>query len=283
MASLLVASLVVREIGRRRLALAVVILTLAYLALSAWGFGKLAGADANGHRLSPVEIAGVVSVLVVLMAFMFANILVLGAAFLGSLGVGMELESGLLLAILPRPLRRSEFLLGKWLGVCAVLAGYGAFAAILELAVIRWRTGYVPPHPLAGLVHLFALATLALTFAMTLSVRMPAVTAAFVTIVLYGVAWIVGIVHAVSGYLGNAAVAQGTLAASLFFPTDALWRGVLYELEPVAMLAVGLNAPGGGGPFAVTGPPSTALLWWAFGWFAVVAAAGVASFRTRDV
>jgi hypothetical protein len=91
---------------------------------------------------------------------------------------------------------------------------------------------------------------------MTLSVRMAPLTAAIVTVVFYGAAWIDGIAHLIANALGNEGVAQGTLAAGLLFPSDGLWRGALYGLEPVAMRAAGVNGAGGAGPFAVLGPPT---------------------------
>jgi ABC-type transport system involved in multi-copper enzyme maturation permease subunit len=283
MASLSIARLVVLESVRRRLAPALALLTLAAVALSAWGFGKLAGHDAQGHGLPPVVVSGAVAVIVTLLAFMFSTMLALGAAFLGATSLGSELENGTLLAILPRPLRRIEVLAGKWLGVFALVAGYGLIAIGLEALVIRWRTGYLAPHPLEALLYIGALVALTLTCAMALSMRLAPLTAAFVTIVLYGASWIDGIVHLIGRSLHNDGVTLGTLAVGLVFPSDGLWRGVLYELQPAILQVSGAGGSAAAGPFAVSGGPTSAFLAWCAVWAVGAAWAGVTAFRRRDV
>jgi ABC-type transport system involved in multi-copper enzyme maturation permease subunit len=279
MPTLLVAKLVVLEAVRRRLALAALGLTVAGIGFTGWGFAKLAAQFGT----SSLQLAGAVSGIIIFMAFMFMTVLALGAALIGSTALGTELENGTLLAILPRPLRRVEMLAGKWLGAFAVLGLYGAGSIALEAAVVRVTTGYVAPQPLLALGFMYAVVALVLTCAMALSVRMAPLTAALVTVVFYGAAWIDGIAHLIAGALGNAGVAQGTLAASLLFPSDGLWRGALYGLEPAAMRAAGLNGAGGAGPFAVIGPPTPAFLAWCTLWLALVAFAAVRAFRVRDV
>jgi ABC-type transport system involved in multi-copper enzyme maturation permease subunit len=279
MATYLVARLVVLEVVRRRLALAAAGLTLVGIGFTAWGFAKLAAQ----LGASSLQLAGAVSGIVILMAFMFVTVLALGAALIGATALGTELENGTLLAILPRPLRRVELLAGKWLGAFAVIALYGATSIALESWLIRYTTGYAAPQPLLALGFMFGVVALVLTCAMTLSIRMAPLTAAIVTVVFYGAAWIDGIAHLIANALGNEGVAQGTLAAGLLFPSDGLWRGALYGLEPAAMRAAGVGGAGGAGPFAVIGPPTTAFLAWCAVWLVLVAWAGTASFRARDV
>jgi len=268
---------------RRRLALAVALLTLACVGFSAWGLGKLAAPDAFGHGLSGPQLAGAMTVLVILMAFMFSTVLVLGAAFLGATSLGNELDSGVLLSVLPRPLRRIELIGGKWLGVFVVLMGYAFFAIACEALVIRWRTGFIAPHVLEAFGFIAAMVGVVLTFALALSLRLAPLTAAFISVVLYGAGWIDGIVHLLGLSLHNDGVSTGTLAAGLVFPTDGLWRGVLYELQPAAVVATGMSGPSSAGPFAVSGPPTVAFLLWCIAWVGLVGWAGVAAFRHRDV
>jgi ABC-type transport system involved in multi-copper enzyme maturation permease subunit len=279
MPALLIARLVVLEAVRRRLAVAAAGLTLAGIAFTGWGFAKLAQQLGS----SSLQLAGAVSGIVILMAFMFITVLALGAALIGATALGTELENGTLLAILPRPLYRIELLAGKWLGAFGVIFIYGVFAIGLEAAIVKYTTGYAAPDPLYALAFMFAAVALVVTCAMTLSVRLAPLTAAIVTVVFYGAAWIDGIAHLIANGLNNAGVAQGTLAAGLLFPSDGLWRGALYGLEPVAMRAAGLNGAGGAGPFAVLGPPTPAFLYWCALWLALVAWIGFASFRARDV
>ena len=50
----------------------------------------------------------------VMLAFMFSFVLAMTAVFAGSPAIGPDIESGLLLAVLARPIRRSELMLGRW-------------------------------------------------------------------------------------------------------------------------------------------------------------------------
>ncbi len=280
----LIASLVLREVVRRKLAAAILIMTLVLMLLSAWGFHKMITVGAaSGHALPTFTVIAIASVLTLMMAFMFTVILALGATFLGTSLIGTEIENGLLLAVLPRPVQRSELLVGRWLGAFGVIAFYALLAAVGELSIIKLMTGYLPPHPMAALAFLLAQVLAILTLTITLSVKFAPITAGFITVVAFGLAWVDGIIHVVAIVLHNTALAQATLAVGLFVPTDGLWRGAIYNLEPAAMLAASAAAPGSAGPFAVVGPPATSYLVWCACWILGVLLTGIALFRTRDV
>ena len=114
---LIIARLTLREAARRRLLLAVVLLTLLVVGLTGWGFSTTSSGSANGQQLTRSEILTTDATVLILIAYMFSVVLALGAAFLAAPSVAADIESGLLLAILPRPIRRSDVLLGKWLGL----------------------------------------------------------------------------------------------------------------------------------------------------------------------
>ncbi|MDQ6933139.1 MAG: ABC transporter permease subunit [Candidatus Eremiobacteraeota bacterium] len=281
---LIIASLVLREIVRRRLAAAILLMTGVLMVLSAWGFLKITHVnDSSGHPLSTFTIVTIASVLTLMMAFMFTVILALGAAFLGTSLVGTEIENGLMLAVLPRPLGRSQLLIGKWLGASCVLIFYGLLAAAAELGIIKSFTGYSPPHPIAGLAFLLAQVLAVLTLTIALSVKFAPITAGFITVVAFGLAWVDGIIHVVAVTVNNTALAHATLALTLLIPTDGLWRGAIYNLAPAAMLAASASTPGSMGPFSVAGPPVPAYLLWCAFWIVAVLATGITLFRTRDV
>jgi hypothetical protein len=73
---------------------------------------------------------------------------------------------------------------------------------------------------------------------------------------------------------------------SLIIPTDGLWRGALYSLEPVVLRLAGdsaATANPGNAPFIVMAPPTPAYIVWAVCWLAAVLAASVWSFQERDM
>ncbi|MDP9017402.1 MAG: ABC transporter permease [Candidatus Eremiobacteraeota bacterium] len=284
MNALLIASLVLREASRRRLLLTVALLTLGLVLLTGWGFHKLATLrDGHGHGIPHVELMVASSVLIIMMAFMFSIILCVGAAFLGALSTGSEIENGTLLAIVPRPIARNEIIIGKWIGNASLLAAYATLIAGSEFLVVGSTTGYVPPHPAVAIAFLIAQCLLVLTVTMTLSVRLSAIAAGFTTIVLFGLAWIVGVAGVIGSALHNTALHQAALIVSLIIPTDGMWRAAVFALEPAAMAALGSPGQGASNPFVTAAPPTQAYFVWCAGWWIAILAIGMLLFRRRDI
>ena len=282
---LLFAGLTMRELLRRRLVAAAALLTLAIVAFTAWGMHRLATAVVDGQPIGEPAVRTAAASIVMLLAFLFSFVLALGAALIGAPAMAESIANGEILAVLARPVRRAEIALGRWLGTLLALALYVAAAGGIELLVVRVATGYVPPHPLTALAFLAGLAAVVTTAAVALATRLPALAAGIVAAMLFGLAWIAGIVESIGLALGNQRLADAGTAVALVFPSDALWRGALYALQPAAFTAVAANASASGAvnPFTVTSPPAPALLAWACGWIVVVILAGTVSFRTRDL
>ena len=74
-------------------------------------------------------------------------------------------------------------------------------------------------------------------------------------------------------------------ATKLILPTDGLWRGAVWSLEPAAVIAGFANAgpAAAGNPFFAATPPPSAYLVWSVAWIAGVLALAVWSFRAREV
>ncbi len=278
---LTIAGLTLREAARRRLLLAVFILTVIIIGATGWGFSRIATFTRNGQPISHVEVLSTTAEFVLLIAIMFSFILAVGSAFLAAPSIAADVESGLALALLPRPIRRSDVVLGKWLGMTALLAGYTALVSLLELAVIRVVTGYTPPHPVVAVLFLIGQAVVLLTLAILGSTRLPSITGGIIALVLFGVAWIFGIVTQVGATFHNATITTAGTIVSLVLPTDGLWHGVQYNLQPAAITALA-NAQGEGG--IVTGAaPTTPYIVWAVAWVVVMLLLAVRSFARRDL
>src|SRR5438132_1636628 len=56
-----------------------------------------------------------------------------------------EVEAGTFAVIVPKPISRTEIVIGKWLGSALILVVYTALMFFAFLAVIYWKTGYWPP------------------------------------------------------------------------------------------------------------------------------------------
>jgi len=276
---LTVASLTLRETQRRRIASIAIVASIVVAALTAWGFGKLDASLTSREGARAAEAA-----LTILIAFMFSVVLAIGGAFVASSTIAGDVESGIILAILPRPIARWAYVVGRWLGLAGAFAVFVALANVLEFGAVVVVTGYRPPHPLRalGFLELQTLATISL--ALLCATRLPAIASGLIAIVAFGLAWTSGVAGSVATVLHSDAVVAATTMIGLLIPTDVLWRAALFDLQPV-VYTVAANAAGSRmtNPFGVSGPPTAASLVWSVLWIASVVAAATISFGGRDI
>lgn len=285
-AILVIARLTVQEASRRRLLLALVILTLLVVGFSAWGFNKITTVTrSDGTPLPPAAVTAITSQLLIVITFMYSGVLALSAAVVAGPLISSEVESGLLLSMLARPMRRSEVVIGKWLGLAALVAIYAAGSALLEIAAVDWATGYVPPHVLELILFVGAEGLALLSLGLLLSTRLSGITGGVIALVAWLMAWIGGVVGDIGASLQNEAVQNLGTVSHLILPTDGLWRGAVFAMEPDVVLAT-LRAGGTiarANPFSAVDPPPVQYLAWVVVWFALMLALSVWSFRTREL
>ena len=277
----IIARLTLREAFRRRLLWVLVGLTALIVVLTWWGFGRIAE---SSPITGPVQILGI-SQVTVMLAFMFSFVLAMTAVFAGSPAIGADIESGLLLAVLARPVRRSDVLLGRWLGLAVVLVGYALVAGYLELAAVVAATGYVPAEPLVGPVYLAGESLVLLTLAIVISTRVASVAGGAIAVVAYGLAWMAGVLGGVGEAFDNTILRNVGVVARLILPSDVLWRGSAGALSPTdsVLTAGGVNANlYRFSPFSGTAP-SLPWLAWCVIWILGALALGIVLFRNREV
>src|SRR5918996_957750 len=150
---LTVAALTLQEAARRRVLRSLAVLTAVLLSLSAWGFSRI---DAEFGGLTSGEARLTASLVLNLVMFGLSLIAALGTAYLAGPTLAGETESGIALAVLARPIRRSAFLLGKWLGLVGFGTGFVVLAGLAQCLVVWATVGYWPPEPAAALALLVA-------------------------------------------------------------------------------------------------------------------------------
>ena len=286
MVLLTIARLTLLEALRRKLLLALGLLTLLVVLLTGWGFQRLTTlTDRNGAPLSPTEVQLIASQLLIVVGFMFSGVLALGSVFVAAPAIASEVESGVVLAILPRPLRRADLLLGKWLGLAALVVGYAILAGALELVAVRLAVGYLPPSPMQAVSYVAAEGVVLMTLALFLSTRVAAMTGGIIALVTFFMAWLGGVAGGIGVAFDNAAIANIGTLSRLLLPTDGLWRGAVYSLEPEAVLALARAAGPriAGSPFFALAPPTTAYLAWVGLWLASILRLALWSFARRDL
>jgi ABC-type transport system involved in multi-copper enzyme maturation permease subunit len=275
---LTMAALTLREASRRRVLLALGAMTILLLALSSWGFSKLAQ-----ESLTSGEARLTASILLNLVMFGFSLIAALGTAFLAGPTLAGETESGIALTVLARPIRRSTFLLGKWLGLVVFGSGFVVLAGLAQLVVVKVTVDYWPPSPVTALALLAGQTIVLLTLAVLLSTAVSPMASGVVAVGLFGTTWVAGVVGGIGASLDNDSVARVGSVSRMLLPTDGLWRGAMNAFQdPTALVQFG----GDGSeafPFLSARPLTAAYLAWAVVWIAMIWALAAASFLRKDL
>jgi ABC-type transport system involved in multi-copper enzyme maturation permease subunit len=276
---LTVAGLTLREASRRKVLRALGLLTIALLALSAWGFSRLA-AESGG--LTSGEARLLASGVLNLVMFGMSLIAALGTAFLAGPTLAGEVESGMALAVLARPVRRSTVLIGKWLGLVAFGSGFVVLAGLAQFLVVKATAGYWPPDPVIGLLLLAAQTTVLLTLALLLSTAVSPMASGIVAVGLFGATWVAGVVGGIGEAVANEGVARVGTISRMLLPTDGLWRGAMHAFQdPSALTSLG---PGDEAfPFLSEASLTGGYLAWVVVWVVLIGGLAALSFTRRDV
>ncbi len=279
---LTIAALTLREALRRRVVLALAVLTLVLLVLSGWGFSRVA-AESGATTLTSGEARLTASIMLNLVMFGFSLIAALGTAFLAGPTLSGETESGIALAVLARPIRRSAVLLGKWLGLVGFGGSFVVLAGLAQCLVVRQTVDYWPPQPALALALLVAQTIVLLTLALLLSTAVSPMASGVVAVGLFGATWIAGVVGAIGASLGNDSVARVGTVSRMILPTDGLWRGAMRAFQdPSALVEFG-GSEGQAFPFLSVAPLTITYVLWAAVWVAMIWGLAAASFLRKDL
>jgi Cu-processing system permease protein len=296
---LVVARWTVLEARRRRLLLAGVVLSVAFVALFAVGFALLYHTQQRhllsdqAQGISPPggfdvreELLAVATLLVVLGLYGVQFLATLLGLFLGVASVSPEIDSGALHAVLARPLSRLEYLLGRFLALAGLLAAYVVVMSAALLLCARVVAGYEPGSAVRVVAMMILQVLILLAVSLLGSTVLPTLANGVVMLALFGLAWLGGIIGFIGSIPpGNELMANLGTAVGLLLPADAVWRGASYHVLPPTLLVASSFA----GrtdlqlPFASTAPIAPAMLAWAMAYPLACLALAVAAFRRRDL
>lgn len=282
---IIIARLTVRELVRRRVVWVLAALSIGSVALVGWGLERLVSL-AREDGVAELQIRIGVSQVLILIAFMFSFVLAMTAAFIGAPAVGGDLESGVALALLARPIRRAEVLLGRWLGCAWVVVAYTVLSGLLAIAAAELVSGYGPPEPLLAVAFLSGQALVLLSLTLALGSVLPSIAAGAIAVVGFGLGWMAGVMAGISTALGIELLGRVAELSRWILPSDGLWRGVIYGLEPplVLLMAAG-EAPelANANPFYAPAPPPLTFVIWSIAWIGLVLGVAAWWFERRDL
>lgn len=291
MGLLLITRFTLQEAIRRKLFLAMTILSVLMLILFTlllnFAIGQI-GDAANNPGVPPLQLQQTVILAGVAVEFpaMWLVYLISGASTI-FLTIGMisgEVEAGTFVIIVPKPIRRIEIILGKWLGYALILGIYTALLALAFMGIINWITGYFPSQAWSaiGMLELSMLVLLAIT---TLcGAFVPTAANGAIAFMLFISAFVSSIVQ-FAVPVDNHAVQNTVTFISLIIPTDAIWHGASFFLIPTAILAGAQDiAPRAlDTPFTSASSIAPALLLWVAVYIIVLPLLSCARFQRRDL
>jgi ABC-type transport system involved in multi-copper enzyme maturation permease subunit len=286
MLALTIARLQLQELLRRRLFIVLLLLTVVVITLTTWGFSRIPGLnEGRGRPMTATEIAAVASQFLIMVMFMFSFVLAFSAVFAASPAISAEVESGITLAMLARPITRLEYVVGKWLGLVATVLIYAVPAAAIQMLLVQVVVGYSPPHPLEFLLFVIGEAIVILTLSLVLSTRFAGMVGGVTGLILWGLGWMGGIVGGIGLAFENATLTHVGTASKLILPTDGLWRGAVWSLEPASLIAVARSSAtaAAANPFFAADPPPPAYVAWCIIWITGMLALAVWSFTRKEL
>lgn len=278
---LTIAALAFHEVLRKKVLVFAIILTAAFLALYGVALHYV-GLDLNRFNRTPLA-AQMATTQLFSAGLYLGSFIVSFLAIFSAVGtISAEIENGIIQAIVTKPIRRRDIVLGKFLGYAAMMAVYAALFYLGLTGLVRWQLGTPLAQGFLPAMLLFMLQPLIL-----LSVTILGTTAlttlgnGILVIMLYALSIIGGMIEQVGVILKNDVLTNSGIVSSLVMPADALYRRIVSMLIP----ATGnpLAAVQQMGPFGSMSPPSNAMLVYTFLYIAVALLWAVRVFNRRDI
>ncbi len=220
-----------KEIYRKRIFHFIGILTILYLILLTIIF-KFMGknlAQNNGMINMVVDLSSTISI----VGFYFSSMLLAFLTVMLSIGiVSSELESGTILTILTKPIKRIEYILGKYLGTAILIILY---SAILYIAVIIISTvskiSIVETFGVAALAKGFLFFILQpltiLALALYGSTKFKTLNNGILIIAIYILGTIGGVIEQAGALTNNASLSTIGIISSLISPFEVIYRKMI--------------------------------------------------------
>ncbi|MCL2461792.1 MAG: ABC transporter permease [Defluviitaleaceae bacterium] len=200
---------------------------------------------------------GLASHMITQMGLQFSSMLIaLLTVMLGAGAISSEVESGVVLSIVTRPVRRFEYVLGKFLGLATLACVYATllYGLILALGAV-FQISTVTAMSFAqvaggwGFYLLVPVAVLCLTvFGSTILKTVPN---GLLVIFIYILGNVGGMVEMIGNYIASKSVVAAGIFVSLISPFNTLYGGMERKLLPsngiVGELMRGASGLSGGG------------------------------------
>jgi ABC-2 type transport system permease protein len=226
---LVVAGQALRESLRRRVFAVVVVLTLAFGALYAWGaselFEDVSGFEFNEAGIDARVLAGATMLGLSMFGTLFLGVVL--AVFLTLGAVRGDAERGLLQPLIVRPLGRRQYLAGRLLAAGTVAAAYVAVVFAGAVVVTGILGDWWPDRPVDAGLRLAAAVVVVAALSLLGSVFLSANANGIAALMVFGAGLLAGLLGAIGDGLDSATLQRIANTGSWILPFEALYRDAL--------------------------------------------------------
>lgn len=234
------------------------------------------------------------SAILLWIGFFFATFATGFLAIFSSVGaVSGEAEHGVLQSVLARPIPRTHWYLGRWLGFVTFCLAYALLLYVSILLLVTYATGVHPDwSALSIALALFVSPVLLMvTLTMLASCWLAPLGNGVAMVMLFGMGWLGTMLDRVTA-AGMFTTNEPSRTAEtmeivsglirLLIPTDALQQRMLSEMFQVEGLGQSFSSRDSLGYFSIVNPPSDAFLYYTAVYFVIFLVAGLLVIRRKD-
>jgi Cu-processing system permease protein len=280
---LVVAGHALRESLRRRVFAVVLVLTVAFGGLYAWGaselFKDVNGFGNNEFGLDARTLAGATLLGLAMFGTLFLGAVL--AVFLTLSAVRGDAETGLLQPLIVRPLGRRQYLAGRFLAASAVAFTYVGVVYAGAVVITGITGDWWPQSPVGAGLRLALAVVVVAALSLLGSIFLSATANGIGVLMIFGAGLLAGLLGSIGDALSSHTLQTIANTGSWVLPFEALYRDALRELVQ--------DIPGVTGAIVQLGPlggshdAGALLLPWIAVYLGLVAVVGAFVFGRRDL
>ncbi len=276
------------EIFRKRVLFVTFLMTLAFLGVFSFSVHALVHSSDTPGQQTDILVNYLHGVISLALGLYVSNFTVAYLAIFSSAGtISTEIENGLLLAILPRPIRRWCVYFGKWIGYSAWSVLYGAIMFWSIVLIVSVFSSF--PIETVSLWKSFGefelIPVILVSLSILGSIYLPTLGNGVAITLLFGLGMIGGFIQRLfTTGTAQAAMDKVGLFTSLIIPTNAMYYRMVSEFIGGSGLPIGsFDISSRLGPFAGGPVPSNAFLVYTVLYICTIVGIGMWRFGRKDI
>lgn len=271
-----IAWLTFKEARRKRMVAAALALGAVFLAVYATGFAYVV-AETHERPIPEMQLQFGYGVLV-LAGFYVIHLLTIMLTIFSSAGaISNEITSHTVQSLVTKPVRRADFVVGKWLGQGGMLALYLGLMGVGVLLAARLISGYTPPQAVPALLLLVFESLVLLSLSILVGTRLSTLANGVLLFLFYGLVFTGSWIGRIGSLLQSEAATRVGTVMDLLLPVEVLWRRAAHLMQPPILGQLPVS-PFTGGPM-----PGGEMVLYATGYLVAALALATLSFSRRDL